>query len=248
MWGFGPMLRRLGADFAFAQVVVGACVTLWVVTLLLSGSNVRTGSIMSALSPSTQVLILFGASGAYPVFGLGRWWTVLSAGWLHAGLLHIAMNMYWVWQMGPVITDLLGPARTVIIYTVGGAAGFALSSAAGAFLPDMPFLHAAQLTVGASAPVFGLIGALYHYGRTSSSAVKQMATSIMIQALVFGLFVPGIDNYAHLGGFAGGYLTSAFLNPLTRERGDHMIIAAACLVATALSIVVSVVTLLPLFR
>ena len=70
----------------------------------------------------------------------------------------------------------------------------------------------------------------------------------MVQAVVFGLLIPGIDNYAHLGGFAGGYFTSAFLNPLTRERGDHVIIAVGCLVATALSIVVSVVTGLSLFR
>ena len=242
MWGFGPALRQIGADFGFAPLVVGACVTLWVITLLMSGGDIRTGNIMSALSPSTPVLFLFGASGALPVFGFGRWWTVLSAGWLHAGLLHVAMNMYWVWQMGPAITDLFGPARTVIIYTVGGVAGFALSSFAGAFLPSMPFLHAAGFTVGASAPLFGLIGALYHYGRTSSSAVKQQATFIMVQAVVFGLLIPGIDNYAHLGGFAGGYFTSAFLNPLTRERGDHVIIAVGCLVATALSIVVSVVT------
>jgi membrane associated rhomboid family serine protease len=242
LWGFGPMLRHIGADFGFGQVVVGACVTLWVVTLLMSGGAIGTGGILSALSPSTAVLIVFGASGAYPVFGLGHWWTVLSAGWLHAGLLHIAMNMYWVWQMGPAITELFGSARTVIIYTAGGVAGFALSSIAGAFFPNLPLLHAAGLTIGASAPVFGLIGALYHYGRTGSSVVKQMAVSIMVQALIFGLLVPGIDNYAHLGGFAGGYLTSAFLNPMTRERGDHMIVAMLCLAATALSIVVSIVT------
>jgi rhomboid protease GluP len=242
LWGFGPMLRHIGADFGFAQVVVGACVTLWVVTLLMSGGAIGTGGILSALSPSTAVLLLFGASGAYPVFGLGHWWTVLSAGWLHAGLLHIAMNMYWVWQMGPAITELFGPARTVIIYTAGGVAGFALSSIAGAYFPNLPLLHAASLTIGASAPVFGLIGALYHYGRTGSSVVKQMAVSIMVQALIFGLLVPGIDNYAHLGGFAGGYLTSAFLNPMSRERGDHMIVAMVCLAATALSIVASIVT------
>ena len=236
------MLRHIGADFGFAQVVLGACVTLWVVTLLMSGGAIGTGGILSALSPSTAVLLLFGASGAYPVFGLGHWWTVLSAGWLHAGLLHIAMNMYWVWQMGPAITELFGPARTVIIYTAGGVAGFALSSIAGAYFPNLPLLHAASLTIGASAPVFGLIGALYHYGRTGSSVVKQMAVSIMVQALIFGLLVPGIDNYAHLGGFAGGYLTSAFLNPMSRERGDHMIVAMLCLAATALAIVASIVT------
>ena len=120
----------------------------------------------------------------------------------------------------------------------------------GAFLPPIPFLHGAGFTVGASAPVFGLIGALYHYGRTSSSIAKQMAQSIVIQAVIFGVVMgnAGIDNFAHLGGFAGGYFTSAFLNPMTRERGDHMIIAAVCLAATVLSIAASILTGLSLFR
>lgn len=242
LWGYAPMLRDLGATFAFAPLVVGTCVTLWVGTLLMSGGAIGGGSLFSALSPSSDVLVVFGASGAFPVFRLGRWWTVFTAGWLHAGLLHIGMNMYWVWQMGPSITELFGPARTVIIYVAGGIAGFALSSLAGAFMPNLPFLRPAQLTLGASAPVFGLIGALYHYGKTGSSVVKQMATSIMIQAVIFGLLVPNIDNYAHLGGFVGGYLTSAFLNPMTRERGDHMLVAVALIVATIAAFAASIVT------
>src|SRR5262245_34269041 len=222
LWGFGPALRQLSLNVGFSQLVVGACVTLWLVTLLISGGGIGGGGgVLSALSPSTAVLFVFGASGAIPVFNAGRWWTVLSAGWLHAGLLHIAMNMYWVWQMGPAITELFGTSRTVIIYTVGGIAGFTLSSLAGAYLPNLPFLRPGTFTVGASAPVFGLIGALYHYGRTTSSAIKQMATSIMLQALLFGLLVPGIDNFAHIGGFLGGYLTLAFLNPKTPPPGHH---------------------------
>ena len=248
LWGFGPMLRNLGVDFPFAQIIVGVCVTLWIITVLMSGGQLGGGGMLSILSPSSNILIVFGASGALPVFAAGRWWTVLSAGWLHAGLLHIAMNMYWVWQMGPSIVELFGPARTVIIYVVGGITGFALSSFAGAYLPDLPFLRAAGLTLGASAPVFGLIGAMYHYGRTMSSSVKQVATSIMLQAIIFGFLVPGIDNYAHLGGFAGGYLMSSFLDPMTRERGDHMIVAVALLAASALSIIASIVTGMSLFR
>jgi rhomboid protease GluP len=251
LWGFGPVLRNIGADFGFGPLVIGACATLYLVTLLMSGAAIfQAGGIMSFLAPSTPVLFLFGASGAIPVFRFGRWWTVLSAGWLHASLLHIFLNMYWVRQMGPAMTDILGPARTVIIYTAGGVAGFALSSFAGAFLPPIPFLHGAGFTVGASAPVFGLIGALYHYGRTSSSIAKQMAQSIIIQAVLFGVVMgnSGIDNFAHLGGFVGGYFTSAFLDPMTRERGDHMLIAAGCLVATVLSIGVSFLTGLSVFR
>jgi rhomboid protease GluP len=252
LWGFAPALRGIAQNFAFAQMVIGACVLLWVITLLMSGSSIGRDGLLNALSPSTGVLILFGASGELPVFLLGRWWTVLSAGWLHAGLLHIGMNMYWVWQMGPAFTELFGPARTVIIYTAGGVAGFTLSSLAGEYFPRLPLLTAAQITIGASAPVFGLIGALYHYGRSGSSMAKQMALSIMVQALIFGLIVPGIDNYAHIGGFAGGYLTSSVLNPLsTRERGDHMIIALVCIVATIVSIAVSILhglTLAPALR
>jgi rhomboid protease GluP len=252
LWGFGPALRSIGADFSFSNVVIGACATLYVVTLLMSGSAIfdMGGGIMSILAPSSQVLVVFGASGGRPVFLAGRWWTVLSAGWLHASLLHIFLNMYWVRQMGPAMTELNGPARTVIIYTMGGVCGFALSSLAWAYFPPLPFLHGGALTVGASAPVFGLIGALYHYGRTSSSIAKQMAQSIVIQAVIFGVIMgnSGIDNFAHLGGFAGGYFTSAFLNPMTRERGDHMIIAAACLLLTALSIITSILTGLSLIR
>src|SRR6267154_5758269 len=180
LWGFGPALRHIGADFGFGPMVIGACITLWAITVLMSGSAMHMDGITSLLSPSTPILFLFGASGAVPVFRYGRWWTVLSAGWLHAGLLHIFMNMYWIRQMGPAMTDILGPARTVIIYTAGGVVGFALSSFAGAFLPSIPFLHGAPFTVGASASLLGLIGALYHYGRTGSSIARQTALSIVL--------------------------------------------------------------------
>ena len=250
LWGFGPALRQLGADFGFTQLVIGACVTIWVIMLLLSGSSIAGQGLLSALSPNPAILALFGESGTVPVFGAGRWWTVLSAGWLHRGLLHILFNMYWLYMMGPAISDLFGSSRTVIIYTIGGIAGFLLSSLAGLFLYWMPisFLRPGGYTVGASAPVFGLIGALYHYGRMGNSLVKQQAVSIVVQAAIFGVLIQGIDNYAHAGGFIGGYLTSAFLNPLTRERGDHLIIAFGCLLVSFLAIAYSIIHGLGILR
>ena len=104
LWGFGPVLRQPRRRFrirAAGRRRVRHAVGDHAADV--GRAQIRVGSIMSALAPSTPVLFLFGASGAIPVFSFGRWWTVLSAGWLHAGLLHIAMNMYWVWQMGPVI-------------------------------------------------------------------------------------------------------------------------------------------------
>ena len=67
--------------------------------------------------------------------------------------------------------------------------------------------------------------------------------------LVFmGFLMPGIDNYAHAGGFAGGYLAARVLDPLKPERIDHMVIAVGCLVASILSILASVVLGLPVVR
>jgi rhomboid protease GluP len=251
LWGFGPALRQLGADFGFVPLVIGTSGVMYVLTLLTSGASIfRMTGLFSILSPSTQVLFLFGASGAIPVFTFGRWWTVLSASWLHGGLLHILFNMMWVRDLGPAATELFGPARTIIIYTVAGVTGFVLSSVAGVMLGDLPIpiLRGAGFTVGASASIFGLLGALVHYGRTGTSHVKQQALRFAIPLFLFGLIMPGVDNYAHAGGFLGGYAASSLLKPMTRERGDHLIIAAVCVVATVVAIVVSVVDGMPLFR
>src|SRR3954471_6800250 len=64
LWGFGPALRRFGAEFQFRQLVVGACVMLWAATLLMSGGLGTGQGLFSALSPSTAVMLVFGASGA----------------------------------------------------------------------------------------------------------------------------------------------------------------------------------------
>jgi hypothetical protein len=65
--------------------------------------------------------------------------------------------------------------------------------------------------------------------------------------IVMGLIMSGTDNYAHIGGFAGGYAVSAMLNPLTRERGDHMIAAVVCIAATVTALVFNVIHALPFF-
>ena len=157
--------------------------------------------------------------------------------------------MLWVRQLGPATADVIGPARTVIVYTFAGIAGFALSSLAGVVMGNTPlfFLRGAGFTVGASAPIFGLLGALVHYGRTGSSLMKQQAMGYAVTLVVFGLIMPGVDNYAHAGGFAGGWLTSAVLNPHSRERGDHLLIAIVCIVASFLAVVASILHGLSLF-
>jgi rhomboid protease GluP len=241
LWGFAPLLRQLGSDFGFVPLVVGACGVLYVLTLLVSGSELQImGGGMSILAPSGRALLMFGMSGAYPVYVEGAWWTLLSASWLHGNLLHVVFNMYWVRRLGPDAVELLGPARTIIVYTVSGITGFLLSSTAGYIGIPLPLLRGASFTMGASASILGLVGALWHYGRKGgSSLIRAEVTQLIVWFAIAGLLMPGTDNYAHAGGFLGGYAASAALNPFTRERGDHVIVAIACLVATLLAIVVS---------
>ena len=135
----------------FVPFVIGTCATLYVLTLLASRGDIGMGSALSFFSPNLESIFLFGASGAVPVFRFGRWWTVLSAGWLHGGVLHIFFNMMALRQLAPAVADLYGPGRMVIIYTSGSVAGFVLSSFAGAFVPPLLFLRGSSFTLGASA-------------------------------------------------------------------------------------------------
>jgi rhomboid protease GluP len=242
MWGFAPALRALGGDLGFVPFVIGTCVILFGLELVFSGGRIGMSGLFGILSPSIQSEFLFGASGGEPIFRYNRWWTVLSASWLHGSALHILFNMMWVRQLAPATAEMYGPGRMVIIYVAAGASGFALSSFAYQFLPNLIILSGSGFTVGASAAIFGLLGALVYYGRRSgSSAVGSQALSYALMMGLFGFLMRGVDNYAHAGGFAGGYAVSAFFNPLTRERGDHMLVAVLCLVATFLAIVYSVI-------
>jgi rhomboid protease GluP len=249
MWGLTPLLRNVGDDMGFVALVTWACGALYLASLASDPQGIRSGGLLSFFAPSIESLFLFGASGAGPVFGLGHWWTLLSAGWLHGGVLHILFNMLWVRDLAPATARLYGPGRAVIVYTAAAVSGFAASSLAGtlAFLP--PFLRGAGLTVGASAPIFGLIGALLHYGRRGgSSYIGQRAKSLALTMLLFGFVMPGIDNWAHLGGLAGGYLAAKWLDPLQPERGNHVLAALVCLLASFAAIAVSVVKGLALLR
>lgn len=221
MFGFAPLLRQFGNDLGLAPFVIAVCSGLFLVTALLT---LRNGGLPQQLlwGVSGKVLDDLGATGTLQVFYQGSWWTLLSASWLHGGLIHLVMNMMAVRNLAPVTADIIGPSRTVIVYVVAGVFGFLLSTYMGV-----------GITIGASASICGLIGALIHYGRRSGSRlIYNQALQWAISTLLLGFIVPVINNWAHLGGFIGGYLVSMALNPLTREKGDHMLIAAISLVVS----------------
>ncbi len=242
LWGVAPAIRRLGQDHGFVPLVMGGTIVLYVLSLLLDVAGMRP-----ILAPSSMAIRLLGASGSYPVFVEGRWWTVLTAGWLHGGLIHIVLNMLWIRQLAPAVAELYGPGRMVIVYTLAGVVGFTFTSVAGRYIGFLPLIGGAQLSLGASAPIFGLLGALVYYGnRTGSRHVREAGLQYALMMGIFGLIMPGIDNQAHLGGFVGGYVAGLLLDPLKPERIDHLVGGAACLVVTLVAVVASFVTALPL--
>lgn len=231
LWGFTRMFQNLGQLVGPGPVIIGSCVVIYLLTLLVDPSNIGMGGALSILQPSQKAVLLFGASGTYPVVSLGRWWTVLSASWLHGGLLHILFNMMWIRQLAPATAQYYGVGRMLLIYVVSGALGFILSTLSG---------H--QLTLGASAAVFGLLGALVVYGRrTGNTAMGQQIWMWALILFALGFVMRGVDNFAHLGGFLGGFGMARWLDPLRPERSDHLVAGLIALGISLLAVVVSVI-------
>ncbi len=246
LWGFAPALRRLGVEVSFFQLVMLVCGGLYAASLVAAPEAISSRGLLGLLSPGNESLLRFGASGAWPVRALDRWWTVLSAGWLHGSLLHLVFNMMWVRQVGPLMLEAYGTARTILLYCLSSAIGFLFSS----YAPSPPIvsliLGGGGTTVGASAAIFGLLGALIYYSRRGgASALGREVWGWAIFLFVFGLIAPRVDNWAHLGGFVGGYGLGRVLDPLKPERLDHLLGAVLCLVATVVAVVTSLLVPLP---
>jgi rhomboid protease GluP len=238
LWGYSRALRGLGPDLGFTKIIMGGCVALYLATLLVDPNHIKNTGMFNFLSPSTPSLRLFGASGSEPVFKLGYWWTVLSAGWLHGSLLHIAFNMALVNDLALKVAQAFGAGRLVIIYTIAIISGFLISSLAG------QYLHSHSYAIGASGGVFGLIGALVTYGQvTKDSAVKQELWMLAIVLFVIGVITPQVDNWGHFGGFVGGYLISKVpgINPSQPEGMRQLVLAIGCLALTLFSILAAIV-------
>jgi rhomboid protease GluP len=186
-----------------------------------------TANPMGLLAPSERSLFLLGATGAVPIVYYGRWWTLISASFLHGGILHIFFNMAALWQLGPFVVQEFGTNRFVIIYLLAGVAGFYLSVLAG--IP---------LTIGASASICGLIGAILYYGKSRGGfygeAIYRQAMGWILGLVIFGLLVPGINNWAHGGGVIAGILLAFLMGYQDRRREAFFIkiLAGICMLLT----------------
>jgi len=229
LFGWAPVLRSvIGTRLDQTTLIVGATATLYVLALLLQPEAIMESSgFLRILSPGQRALYQLGMTGG-AAWGLGWWWTLLPAIYLHGGLLHIFFNVMWIRNLCPVASDAYGPARAFVLFNISGAAGFLVSNT----MSGVP-------TMGASGAVFGLLAALIVYGqKRGQSMLTQQLWQWAIILGIFGFLMPGVNNWAHGGGFAGGWLAAQFMgfSDEHRESTGILLTSLALIVLTAIGI------------
>lgn len=183
------------------------------ITYVLLASIVIVWGLMelSGGSSNTQVLLAFGANAGWEILANGEVWRLFTSMFLHIGFMHLAFNAYALFIFGVEMERLYGSDRYLVVYILSGLLGSLLSFAARG--PNV-------LSAGASGAIFGVIGmnlayfymhrdSFGHFGRQ-----RMISTVVIIVInLVFGFTVPGIDNFAHLGGLVGGFVLGWGLAP-----------------------------------
>lgn len=210
------------------RLLITANVVMFVLSLLID-PRFSGLSPFEFLAPSNQSLLVLGSTGSLPLWQLGRWWTLVAAGFLHGGLLHLLFNMLALRQLAPLMLQEFGAHRTIIIYNLGSIGGFLVSALAGV-----------RLTIGASAAICSLIGALLYYGKSRGGTYGQAVFSQIggwaLGIALFGFLLPGINNWGHGGGMAAGALLAWLLGyrEIRRETSGHKVAAKICIFATVL--------------
>lgn len=197
---FQERLRQMAPIPWMLWLIVGANVLIWALTAVYSGSILQ--------NPADK-LFAWGGNTASEV-QRGEWWRLLSATFLHGGLMHVAMNMIGLVSAGVAVERIYGHRLFLLIYFGSGLLGSALS---------LHFSAQSSVSVGASGAVFGITGALLvavfqHRENLPKAFGKQTISSLgvfIVYALMQGFAKQGIDNAAHIGGLIGGGLLAAIL-------------------------------------
>ena len=227
-WKNNPWTRGAWDSNQFIKILIAINIGMYIISILF---NPRATGLslnpLTFLSPSNTSLLLLGATGTVPIDTYHRIWTLVSASFLHGGLLHIFFNMAAMRQLAAVVNREFGVYRMFVIYTLSGIFGFLIS-----------YLAGVSLTIGASASVCGLIGALLYYGKSRGgiygrTLYRQIFTWVVFLA-AFGLIVPGINNWGHGGGILAGVVTGFLLGYQEKKKENiaHKAFAAVCAVVT----------------
>jgi membrane associated rhomboid family serine protease len=208
-----------------APITVGLGAALALIWILVE----TTGS-----SSDPWTLIRAGAHFG-PAVRAGEWWRMVTATFLHGGLIHLVLNVYALWAFGPFVERLYGSTRFLIIYVLSGMAGFTASLSFGR----------GPLTVGASGCIFGVLGAaiailLVRRGQWPEGWRRGMLMNFAFLVAVnvgIGFIMPMIDNAAHVGGLAGGLALGLLLAPGVLGSGDLARAALWAMATTAMAAV-----------
>lgn len=217
------ILSTLGFNVrSFVKPIIFINVALFIISFIIPlfiSTPVPSGRDLMGLlpSPSYVSLNLLGWADIRLIFS-GNWWVLVTAMFLHGGVLHILFNMMWVRDLGPQTEYLFGPHKMLTIFILSGIAGnlvavftpLLANSLLGTRLDMIP-------VIGASGAVFGLMGAIIAFGKKRGGIfgrhlVRQMGMWALI-LIVMGFLMPGISNAAHIGGFIGGFLLGLILSP-----------------------------------
>jgi len=192
-------------------------------TMSLIGINVAV-FLLEFLTPLIRELLIF-----WPAVGGVQPYRAITTGFLHGGVMHLALNMYALWLIGPFLEHLLGRWRYLSLYLLslfGGTIAVVLFASPG----DLSWRIG---VVGASGAVFGLFGAVFlvlrHLGRDSTQIFAVIGLNV-----VFSFLVPGISWQAHLGGLLIGALLALIFTRLAKQHQLLGGIASVVLIAVAL--------------
>ena len=229
-WKNNIWTRGFNDPYRLVKVMIGINIGIYAICLLLNPRGFGLGmNPLTFLSPSGQILELLGATGSEPIDADQRYWTLISANYLHGGILHIFFNMVAFRQLGLLVAREFGVYRMFIIYTLGGVMGFGVS-----------VIAAVPWTIGASASVCSLAGALLYYGKSRGGvygrALYKQIGIWMLLLFVFGFLVPVINNWGHAGGLAAGIGLGFLLGYQERKRENivHKLLTGGLAVLTLL--------------
>jgi rhomboid protease GluP len=169
------------------------------VSLVLTMQAGEAGGLRTLWGMSGEASYQLGASHPYGIFTEHQWWRLVMAMFLHGGLIHIGFNMMALMQFGPALEELYGSSRYLFLYVVTGAFGFLVSALIGHF------------SLGASGALLGLVGAMLAVTTKRGGSFMRDLRSRLISSVVILFLIGfwggfGIDNSAHLGGFAAGFI------------------------------------------
>jgi rhomboid protease GluP len=223
-WKNNAWTRGLRDPNQVVKWIISINVVMFIISILI---NPRAAGLslnpLTFLSPSDTSLLLLGATGTVPIDKYNRFWTVVSANFLHGGILHIFFNMAAFRQLAPIVIREYGIYRMIVIYMLGGILGYWVS-----------YLAGIAFTIGASASVCGLVGAILYYGKSRGGIygrnLYRQISVWMLFIFIFGLVVPGINNWGHGGGALGGIILGLLLGYEEKKKETllHKFLAGAC--------------------